>query len=300
MKIPEGFKGAARRLDDIDLPRIGHQIGVGEDEIHAFMDVEAAGSGFDSKGRPKMLFEPHVFYRNLTGRKRQEAVRQGLAYKRWGQKRYPRDSYPRIMRAMKIDKSAALKAASWGLGQVLGENHKTLNYSTPAEMVAKFCEDEEYHLQGIIDFLVGNNLDDELRNHEWAALARGYNGPGYRKHNYHGRLAAAYRKWKRIPDTPFTIEDLRAPAPEPVPIPPPAPKDPEKSPQQAQDGDKTPSKGDGAPKGQKGGLWGAVGTTLLGGLAAWFGDNAIWLIGGLGLALAILVVWVLMKDRKND
>lgn len=39
------FKGRAKRLDDVDLPRIGHQIGVGEDEIHAFMDVEAAGSG---------------------------------------------------------------------------------------------------------------------------------------------------------------------------------------------------------------------------------------------------------------
>lgn len=26
-----GFVGAARRLDDIDLPRLGHEIGVGED-----------------------------------------------------------------------------------------------------------------------------------------------------------------------------------------------------------------------------------------------------------------------------
>ena len=51
------FKGAAKRIEDTDLPRIGATIGVGEDELHAFMDVEAAGSGFDSAGRPKMLFE---------------------------------------------------------------------------------------------------------------------------------------------------------------------------------------------------------------------------------------------------
>ncbi len=69
-----------RSASTIDLPRVGHQIGVGEDEIHAFMDVEASGSGFDDRGRPKMLFEPRVFYRNLRGPKRDQAVKEGLAY----------------------------------------------------------------------------------------------------------------------------------------------------------------------------------------------------------------------------
>ena len=44
-----GFKGAAKRIEDIDLPRLGVQIGVGEDELHAFMDAETRGSGFDSQ-----------------------------------------------------------------------------------------------------------------------------------------------------------------------------------------------------------------------------------------------------------
>ena len=52
------FTGRAKRLEDIDLPRIGHEIGVGEDEIHAIIDVEAAGSGFDSKGRVKAAVLP--------------------------------------------------------------------------------------------------------------------------------------------------------------------------------------------------------------------------------------------------
>jgi len=47
------------------------------------MEVEAAGSGFDSRGRPKMLFEPHVFYRNLPASMRGEAERQGLASAKW-------------------------------------------------------------------------------------------------------------------------------------------------------------------------------------------------------------------------
>lgn len=198
------FKGAARRLDDIDLPRIGHRIGVGEDELHAFLEVEAAGSGFDSQGRPKMLFEPHVFYRNLSGAKRDLAVKMGLAYKSWGAKPYPRDSYPRLIQAMSIDETAALKAASWGLGQILGENHKMVGYATPQAMVTAFMVDEENHVDAIVDFLIAAKIDDDLRAHRWDVVASVYNGPGYKKHNYHGRMAAAYAKWKKIPDTAWS------------------------------------------------------------------------------------------------
>jgi hypothetical protein len=75
--FPMNFRGSGVRIDDYDIPRIGHMIGVGEDEIHAVMEVEAAGSGFDKSGRLKMLFEPHVFYRNLSGEKRDAAVGRG-------------------------------------------------------------------------------------------------------------------------------------------------------------------------------------------------------------------------------
>lgn len=123
------FHGAAKRLEDIDIPRIGHRIGVGEDELHALMEVEAAGSGFDSRDRPKMLFEPHVFYRNLQGQKRARAVEAGLAYRSWGEQPYPRDSYPRLLSAIEIDETAALKSASWGRGQILGENYSMVGLS---------------------------------------------------------------------------------------------------------------------------------------------------------------------------
>ena len=217
------FTGKAKRLDDIDLPRIGATIGVGEDEIHAFMDIEAGGSGLDAKGRPKMLFEPHVFYRNLTGKKRDQAVKFGLAYARWSAKPYPTDSYPRLARAMAIDETAALKSASWGLGQVLGENHKMVGYATVKAMILAFMDDEEKHLEAIVKFLVANHIDDDLRAHRWDVVARVYNGPGYAKNEYHTRMAEAYRKWAKIPDTPW-------PAPAPVPVPEPVTPSPVKPP----------------------------------------------------------------------
>lgn len=201
------FQGAAKRLDDIDIPRIGHRIGVGEDELHAFMDVECAGAGFDTLGRPKMLFEPHVFYRNLPAGKRDTAVKLGLAYPTWGSKPYPKNSYPRLVQAMAIDETAALKSASWGLGQILGENYAMVGYSSPQAMVLAFMEDEEHHLEAIVEFLIKAGIDDDLRAHRWLTVARVYNGPAHAKHNYAGRMATAFAKWQKIKDTPWTPGD---------------------------------------------------------------------------------------------
>jgi peptidoglycan hydrolase-like protein with peptidoglycan-binding domain len=200
------FKGRAKRIDDIDIPRIGHTIGVGEDELHAFMDVEAAGSGFDSAGRPKMLFEPHVFYRNLSGEKRSAAVAAGLAYPDW-RRNYPSDSYPRLHRAMEIDETAALKAASWGLTQILGENHARAGFNTPQSMVRAFMDDEEEHLAATVRLLVAMKIDDDLRAHNWAGVARVWNGPGYRANAYDTKMAAAFARWRKIKDTPWSPGD---------------------------------------------------------------------------------------------
>ncbi|TIX59043.1 MAG: DUF3380 domain-containing protein [Mesorhizobium sp.] len=197
------FKGAAKRLTDIDIPRTGAIIGVGEDEIHAFMDVEAAGSGFDRAGRPKLLFEPHVFYRNLSGAKRSAAVKAGLAYAKWGAKPYPKDSYPRLIAAMAIDETAALKSASWGLTQILGENHNAAGFPTVQAMVQAFMANEAAHLEATVKLLVAWKVDDDLMAHRWAVVARTWNGPGYKKNRYDSRLAAAFAKWKKISDIPY-------------------------------------------------------------------------------------------------
>jgi len=198
------FQGKAKRLDDIDLPREGAALGIGEDEVHAVLDVESAGTGFDSKGRPKMLFEPHIFYRLLgAGAARNGAVRTRLAYRRW-KRDYPRDSYPRLAQAMAINEEIALQSASWGLGQVMGFNHAAAGYPSARAMVAAFLDDEETHLRAMMAFIKANKLDDELRRHDWAGFARGYNGPGFAKNGYDRKLAAAFAKWQRIRDTPWS------------------------------------------------------------------------------------------------
>lgn len=203
------FNGPQHRLVDTDLPRIGALIGCGEDEIHAFLDVETRGGGYDRQGRPKMLFEPHKFYGHTSGKARARAVAAGLAYPNWGEKPYPADSYPRLLAATEIDAEAALKSASWGIGQVLGENHVAAGYDTVEAMVRGFVDlGEAEQLEAAVRFIKANRLDDELRTHNFAAFARGYNGPLYAEHGYHLKLAAAFKKWAAIRDTPWspTIE----------------------------------------------------------------------------------------------
>ncbi|CCV14966.1 N-acetylmuramidase family protein [Mesorhizobium sp. STM 4661] len=217
------FKGAAKRLDDLDLPRLGALIGVGEDEIHAFLDVETSGHGFDAQDRPIILFEPHVFFRNLSGAARARAVAAGLAYPKWGENPYPRDSYPRLKAACAIDETAALKSASWGLGQVLGENFEAAGFLTVQAMVEAMMEDEALQLEAAVNFIAEKRLADKLRNHDWAGFAKGYNGASYRKNAYDTRLADAYRKWSRIKDTPWPPAASPA-VPQPAPIP--APQSP--------------------------------------------------------------------------
>ena len=205
------FKGDAIKIDSLDISRLGHRIGVGEDEIHAFAEVEAASSGFDNQGRPKMLFEPHVFYRNLKGAEREQAVAARLAYSKWRSSGYPRDSYPRLHDAIKINQTAALKSASWGRLQVLGENFAMCGYSSPEQMVTEMMQDEENHLEAGINYIISAGIDDDLRSlaeltrpttpEDCAPVVRVYNGPGYARHGYHIKFARAHNKWRNIEDT---------------------------------------------------------------------------------------------------
>lgn len=239
--IPANFRGRAKRLDDVDLPRIGATINVGEDHIHAVLDVESRGSGFDTLGRPTLLFEPHIFWRELgPGKERDTAVRLGLAYPTW-RRDYPRDSYPRLKAAIEINETAALRSASWGLGQVMGFNHEAAGWPTVQAFVAAMCDDEENHLRAMINFIRSKRLDDEIRRRDWRGFALGYNGTGYEKNDYHNRLARAYARWHGVKDTPWNRADAAAetaaheatqqmapapvaPPPKPAPVEPPRPR----------------------------------------------------------------------------
>ena len=191
------FVGTGHLLSGEDFARAARQIGCDEAAIRAVTVVEARGQGFDAKRRPIILPERHVLYRNLSGEKRQRAVNQGLAYSNWQTGRYPATQdgrYELLGRMIEIDEPGGLMAASWGIGQVLGENYKLCGFATPRALVEKCLEGEGGQLDVMVGFILGKGLGDELRRRDWAGFAYGYNGKSYAKNEYDVKLDRAYRR----------------------------------------------------------------------------------------------------------
>lgn len=191
------FVGSGQTLSGEDFARAAAMLGCDEAAIRAVAFVEARGQGFDAKKRPVILPERHVFYRNLKDEPRQRAVNQGLAYSTWQPGRYPATQdgrYDLLERMMLIDEDAAIKAASWGLGQVLGENHRVCGFASAKALVEKCLESEGGQLVVMAGFIAGNNLARHLRSKNWAAFASAYNGPAFAKNEYDKKLARAYER----------------------------------------------------------------------------------------------------------
>lgn len=191
------FVGSGQALSGEDFARAAAAIGCDEAAIRAVTAVEARGQGFDARKRPVILFEPHVFYRCLPAQKLVDAVSAGLAHRSWQPGRYPKtqdERYDQVERAMMIDAAAGLMAASWGIGQVLGENFKLCGFSSAQTMVETCVRSEGGQLDVMVGFIVGKGLGKYLRSHDWASFAYGYNGSGYAKNQYDAKLARAHRR----------------------------------------------------------------------------------------------------------
>ena len=197
------FVGTGRRLAQGDVGAAARAIGIETAVLLAFIEVEAAGRGFDSRNRPKMLFEPHVMYRNTSGTVRQRAVSAGVAYAAWRANGYPADSYPRLSTAIGIAREAGFRSGSYGLPQILGENHKAAGFGSAEAMFSVMRQGEREQLMAMVTLLQTWGLAAQLRGKDfskpvsWADAARKYNGKSYAVHGYHTRLAAAYVKHTR-------------------------------------------------------------------------------------------------------
>lgn len=196
-----GFRGEAIRLQPGEIGEAARMFGVETAVLLAFVEVEAARSGFDSLGRPKMLFEPHVFYRELGATAaRDKAVAQGLAYRNWIAGKYPSDSYPRLAQAIEIIETPAVRSASYGLGQILGNNHLGTGHPTAQSMVLAAMTSEAEQLMQMVTLMSNWGMramltgKDFTKADSWRQAAAKWNGSGYAKHDYHGRMARAYIK----------------------------------------------------------------------------------------------------------
>ena len=197
------FIGAGTKLEPTDIATVATQLGIDEASLRAVLQVETGGRGFDVRSRPKALFERHKFYKELADRPdlQAHAAGLGLAYPKWGEKPYPKDSdgvYSEITAACEIDLDGALRSTSWGLGQIMGSNYRMVGCATVQDMVEQAKKSELNQLQHWVAFVKSAGLLPALKSRDWAAFAKGYNGPAYAQNQYDVKLAAAYDKFSSV------------------------------------------------------------------------------------------------------
>lgn len=172
------------------------KIGCSVAAIKAVAEVESSGGGFLSQNQPKILFEPHIFWKELR-KNGITPILSDICYPVWGTKPYGKMSQQpeKLEKASKIDREAALKSTSWGLFQICGFNYKLCGASSVEDFVNKMSISEDVQLELFTNYIINSHLDDELINLDWKGFAASYNGPQYQKNKYDTKLATAYKKF---------------------------------------------------------------------------------------------------------
>jgi N-acetylmuramidase len=164
--------------------------------VKAVTEVESSGRGFLPDGKVKILFEPHIFWQELKKRNITPVVRD-ICYPKWKTGAYGKmsEQWPKLERAVQINKDAALCSASWGLFQIMGQYWSETGVASLDEFVMMMKRTDYEHLMLFCGLILTRKLDDEMREKRWADFALRYNGSGYKANNYDTKLEAAYEKY---------------------------------------------------------------------------------------------------------
>lgn len=193
------------KLTNEMIKDLANRLGIEPALLKAVQIVEAAGrDGFLSDGRPQILFEGHIMYKEFH----KKFPDRDLAYlcKKFSMVFYPKwdkskyfgglGEYKRLELAREIDEECALKATSWGMFQIMGFNHNLCGCKDVLDFVHKMSESHEKQLELMYYFMNNSGCLKELKEKDWAGFAKKYNGPGYAQNAYDQKLRNAYENFK--------------------------------------------------------------------------------------------------------
>lgn len=208
----KNYTGA--KISEADYEAAAKDIGCEAAVVKAVAKVETGKAPFDDKNRPTILYERHVFARNtsphgkfdkdnpdVSGYKKtyklsNEANRKLVKDDKLHDYDIYGNSYPRLSKAYKLDKEAALKACSWGKFQILGENFKACGFDSIVGFVNDIAISEVEHLKVFVNLVKADKvLRDAAKSKDWTAFAKRYNGKNYRKYTYDTKLKNAYNEF---------------------------------------------------------------------------------------------------------
>lgn len=172
--------------------------------VGAVAQVESAGSGFFACGRPAILFERHIFYRQLQAESQQLADEVNRLYphlcsKERGGYIGGSGEYQRFNMAHMLNPQAAIEACSWGMFQIMGFHWQHLGYTSAKAYKEAMEQSESEHLNALTRFIQADPLlHKALKAKKWADFAKRYNGPAYAENHYDSKLARAYQQLKAV------------------------------------------------------------------------------------------------------
>lgn len=204
--VAQAFAGA-KRDEPLTLERYAdaaRELNVEVAALRAIAQVETRAEAFNSRGWPTILYERHVFARCCVPKGRFNVQHPELSSTSTYVRGAPPDGYgtkdqqwTKLDAAFALDPDAALKACSWGTFQILGENHKACGYADVRSFVAEMFASPAGHLRALVSFVKASpSIHKGLKNLDWDAVARGYNGPRYAEDGYHTKMAKAYAALK--------------------------------------------------------------------------------------------------------
>lgn len=185
--------------------RLGIELAV----VMAVNEVESQGSGFLDNGKPKILFERHVMYRQLETPRSPEddaaalkkhadqlaAAQPNLVNPKAGGYAGGSAEHQRLANARLIDDVCALESASWGAFQVMGYHAVRLGYGSVQDFASRMSMNENEQFEAFVRFVEADGgLLKSLKGKKWAAFAKEYNGPDYARNLYDTKLERAYQR----------------------------------------------------------------------------------------------------------
>ncbi|NWG44927.1 MAG: DUF3380 domain-containing protein, partial [Alphaproteobacteria bacterium] len=146
--------------------RLRDRLKISDAAVWTLLQAARPGQGFLPGRLPHLRFERHIFREETD--ERFDGSYADLSHPEPGGHAHGVAEYERLKRAAALDRKAALRSASWGLGGVLGREAEELDYGDVESFVDRQRRSEDEHLEALSRLLLRRDLGPALRAGDWA------------------------------------------------------------------------------------------------------------------------------------
>ncbi len=212
-------KPVNKRLTTEQIEQIAQENNIDFAMLMAIIETECKGSGFLKNGNAVILFEKHKFWEQLGDidfyavRAKMHRLRPdlcspsptkkggyGSASRQYTKIREIRDLIYTVLpeadkKTEDMIMQCVLKATSFGLGQIMGFNHKLAGFNSVVEFAQAMQTSEYEQLKAMVNLLKAWGLQGAMQRHDFKKIARRWNGAKYFIFGYDKKLRNNYLRY---------------------------------------------------------------------------------------------------------